>query len=128
MEIKEGIFYTESHEWVKVEDNTAYIGITDFAQDALGEIVFVELPMEGEEFAQKEAIGVIESVKAVSDLYVPVGGEILESNEDLYDAPEELNNAPYESWMIAVDLADESQLDDLMSAEEYENFCKEEEE
>ncbi|WP_408955952.1 glycine cleavage system protein GcvH [Natroniella sp. ANB-PHB2] len=128
MGIVEGIFYTENHEWVKVEGDTAYIGITDFAQKALGEIVFVELPMEGEDFAQEEPIGVIESVKAVSDLYTPVGGEIVESNEDLFDAPEGLNETPYESWMVAIKLADESEVEDLMSAKEYENFCKEEEE
>ncbi|SDC36818.1 MULTISPECIES: glycine cleavage system protein GcvH [unclassified Candidatus Frackibacter] len=128
MEILEGLYYSEDHEWVRVEGDKVYVGIADYAQNALGDIVFVEFPMEGEEYEAEESVGVIESVKAVADLYTPVSGEVLEINEDLYDNPQKLNEAPYENWMIAVKLADEEELDDLMTAEEYKKFCEEEEE
>ncbi|SJZ30406.1 glycine cleavage system protein GcvH [Selenihalanaerobacter shriftii] len=128
MEILDELYYTEDHEWVKVEDGKAYVGVADYAQEALGDIVFVELPFEGDEYEAGDPAGVIESVKAVSDLYIPVSGEILEVNEELQDAPEKVNGNPYKAWMIAIELSDEGELDDLMNAEDYEKFCEEEEE
>jgi glycine cleavage system H protein len=128
MEIVEGLYYSEDHEWVKVEGDKAYIGVADYAQEALGDIVFVELPFEDEEYAAEEPVGVIESVKAVSDLYTPVSGEVVEINEELQDSPEKVNEAPYEAWMVAIEMTDEGELEDLMTAEEYETFCEEEEE
>lgn len=128
VEIVEGLYYSDDHEWIRVEGNTAYIGIADYAQDKLGDIVFVELPFVEEEYGAGESVGVIESVKAVADLYAPVSGEIVEINEDVQDSPELVNEAPYDTWLIAVEMADEGELDDLMTVEEYEEFCEEEEE
>ncbi|WP_435333455.1 glycine cleavage system protein GcvH [Haloarchaeobius sp. TZWWS8] len=112
--------YEESHEWILVDGDTARIGITDFAQDELGDVVFVELPGEGDDIEQGEAFGVIESIKAVSDLYAPVSGEVTDVNEELFDAPELVNDDPFgDGWMLEVTLADESELDELLSADEY---------
>lgn len=117
--------YTESHEWVKVEGNTAYIGITDFAQSELGDIVFVEMPEEGDEISKGDAFGTIEAVKAASDLNAPVSGKVLEINEDLESEPELVNKSPYEEgWIVKIELSDESELDSLLSAEEYEKAAK----
>ncbi len=114
--------YLESHEWVRVDDGTARVGITDFAQDELGDIVFVELPEVGDEVGQDETFGVIESIKAVSDLYAPVSGEVVDRNEDLFDEPELVNDDPFgEGWMIEVELADDGELDDLLGPEEYDD-------
>lgn len=126
MKILEDLCYSDNHEWVKMEADKAYIGITDYAQDSLGDIIFVELPFEEEEYEAGESLGVIESVKAVVDIYAPVSGEIIEVNEELQDNPEEINEEPYESWILAIELADESELDGLMSAEEYGEFCEQE--
>ncbi|MBF8437709.1 glycine cleavage system protein GcvH [Halanaerobiaceae bacterium Z-7014] len=127
MSIPEGFYYSEDHEWVKVEDGVGTIGITDFAQDELGDIVFVELPQVGDEFDQEDNFGVIESVKAVSDLYMPVSGEVVEINEDLLDQPELVNDEPYEGgWIIKVSLSDEAELDELMNSDEYSSFLEEE--
>ncbi|APX96150.1 glycine cleavage system protein GcvH [Natronorubrum daqingense] len=113
--------YLESHEWAHEEDGTVRIGISDFAQDELGDVVFVELPDEGDELAQGEEFGVIESIKAVSDLYAPVGGEVTAVNEDLFNAPELVNDDPFgDGWMLEIDADDTSELDDLLSADEYE--------
>ena len=125
--VLKNLFYTEEHEWIKVEGNKAYIGITDFAQHSLGSIVYVELPEVDDEFSKGEAFGVVESVKAASDVYIPVSGKIVEINEEAVDSPEVINNAPYESWLIAVELSDESELEELMSAEAYEELCSKEE-
>ena len=112
--------YLETHEWVRRTDGTARVGITDFAQDELGDVVFVELPETGDELAAEEAFGVVESIKAVSDLYSPVSGTVTAVNEALFDAPELVNEDPFgDGWMLEVDLADESGLDDLLSPEEY---------
>ncbi|WP_267640253.1 glycine cleavage system protein GcvH [Haloarchaeobius amylolyticus] len=112
--------YEESHEWALRDGDTVRIGITDFAQDELGDVVFVELPEAGDEIEQGEAFGVIESIKAVSDLYAPVSGEVTEVNEELFDAPELVNDDPFgDGWMLEVALADESELADLLSADEY---------
>jgi glycine cleavage system H protein len=115
--------YTEEHEWVKVEDGKVRIGITDFAQHELGDIVFVELPEVGDEISANEPFGSVESVKTVSELYAPVSGKIVEINEDLNDNPEFVNESPYEkAWMIVVELSDSSETDNLMSAEKYEEL------
>ncbi|WP_435346079.1 glycine cleavage system protein GcvH [Haloarchaeobius sp. HRN-SO-5] len=112
--------YNESHEWALRDGDTVRVGITDFAQDELGDVVFVELPDVGESVTQDEAFGVIESIKAVSDLYAPVSGEVTAVNEDLFDAPELVNDDPFgEGWMLEIALDDESELDDLSSADEY---------
>lgn len=114
--------YLESHEWALQTDDGFRIGITDFAQDELGDVVFVELPDEGESVAQEEEFGVIESIKAVSDLYAPVGGEVLAVNEALFDSPELVNEDPFgEGWMLEVEGADETELEELLSADEYED-------
>src|SRR6056297_638627 len=113
--------YRESHEWAAETDGTVRIGISDFAQDELGDVVFVELPDVGETIEQDDNFGVVESIKAVSDLYAPVGGEVTAVNEELFDAPELVNEAPFDDgWMLEVDLADASELDALLSPDEYE--------
>jgi glycine cleavage system H protein len=125
MEFPEELKYTEEHEWVLVEDDVVTIGITDFAQDSLGDIVFVELPEVGATVVAGKPFGVVESVKAVSDIYSPVTGEVVEINEELPDAPETVNTSPYEdAWMIKVKLADASELDDLMDADDYKEFAQ----
>ena len=126
MKIIDGLYYSEDHEWVKVDGDKAYIGITDFAQKALGDIVFVELPELDDEIATGETFGVVESVKAASDIVIPIGGTIVEINEDLEDSPENVNSDPYGSWIAAIKMSDQSELDSLMSAADYEKFCSEE--
>ncbi len=117
--------YSKTHEWVKFEDETtAYIGITDYAQDQLGDLVFVNLPEEGDEVTRDEAFADVESVKAVSDVMSPVTGTIAEVNEELQDSPEMMNEHPYDAWFIKV--TDISECSDLISAEEYEAFIAEE--
>lgn len=127
MKVVKDLFYTEDHEWVKVEGNVATIGITDYAQHALGNIVFVELPEEGESFSEGDEFAVIESVKAASDSYMPVSGKVVAINEELDDEPSLLNDDAYENWMVKVEIEDSSELDSLMTAEAYEAFCEEEE-
>ena len=115
MSIPEGYLFTKEHEWVQVDDSIATLGITDFAQESLGDITFIQLPKEGEEIKKDDPFGVVESVKAVSDLYAPVTGRVVEVNLPLLDAPELVNEDPYtEGWMIKVEMTDESDLDDLM--------------
>ena len=116
--------YSEEHEWVRIEsDGVAQVGITDFATESLGDVVYVELPEVGAELVQFEKMGEIESVKAVSDLYTPVGGRVTERNEQLIDNPELVNEGPYESgWMVKIGISDAAELDKLMSAEQYEAF------
>jgi glycine cleavage system H protein len=112
--------YLETHEWAHADDGTVRVGITDFAQDELGDVVFVEFPDVGDDLDQEEAFGVIESIKAVSDLYAPVSGEVTACNEELFDAPELVNQDPYDDgWMLEIELDDEDDLDELLSAEEY---------
>lgn len=120
--IIEGLLYSESHEFVKVEGNTAYIGITDFAQSQLGNVVYVELPEEGDEVEAEETFGAVESVKAASDLIAPVSGTVLEVNEALNDEPELVNKDAFENWIMKVELSDTDQLKGLMSAADYEKF------
>ena len=120
--------YSKEHEWVRMEgDDVAVVGITEFAQDSLGDVVFVELPELETEVGQFEKMGEIESVKAVSDLYSPVGGSVLERNEALVDSPELVNDSPYdEGWMLRIEVADSSELGKLMSTSEYEAFLESE--
>jgi len=112
--------YNESHEWALQDGDTVRVGISDFAQDELGDVVFVELPDVGEDVTQGEAFGVIESIKAVSDLYAPVTGEVTAVNEALFDAPEQVNEDPFgDGWMLEIELSDEAALDELLAADEY---------
>jgi len=127
MNLPDNLLYTKEHEWIKKEGNKVRIGITDFAQDELGDIVFVELPEVDETIEADETFGSVESVKTVSELYAPVSGTIVEINEELEDSPELVNESPYEeAWMMVVELDDESQLDQLLSAEEYQAIIEEE--
>jgi glycine cleavage system H protein len=127
MEFPEELKYTEEHEWALVEGDIVTVGITDFAQDALGDIVYVELPQVGTMVEAGKTFGVVESVKAVSDIYAPVSGEVVEVNEELPDAPETINTSPYEDgWMIKIKVADPSVLDDFMDAEAYQEHIEEE--
>lgn len=115
--------YTKEHEWIRVEGNEAYVGITDYAQSELGEIVFVDINTEGETLAQGEVFGSVEAVKTVSDLNMPVGGEVLEINDTVNDQPELVNNDPYgEGWMIKISVANLDELDNLLDAEGYQAF------
>lgn len=126
MSVPKELRYTAEHEWVKVEGEKIRIGITDFAQHELGDIVFVELPEAGTEVKAEEPFGSVESVKTVSELYAPISGTVVEVNEDLTDSPEFVNESPYEkAWMIVIEPANMSDVDKLMSAEEYENMTKE---
>ena len=120
----EELKYTKTHEWVKEEDGHYVVGLTDYAQDALGDIVFINLPEEGDEFGVDDVFADVESVKAVSDINSPAGGSITEINEELLDAPEKINEAPYEAWLVKMEVSEEA--DDLMSAEEYEAFIESE--
>ena len=127
MEYPDDLKYTEEHEWVLIEDDIVTVGITDFAQDALGDVVFVELPEEGAEVESGKSFGVVESVKAVSDIYAPVSGEVVEVNEELPDTPELVNTSPYEDgWMVKIKLSDTGELDDLLDADGYKSFVEEE--
>lgn len=118
--VKQGLLYTKDHEWIKVEGNKATIGITDYAQNALGSIVYVELPEVDDSFAEGDAFGVIESVKAASDAYMPIDGTILEINEAIVDDPALLNADAFENWMIVVEIKDESQIASLLDADAYQ--------
>ena len=122
----EGLFYSESHEWVKVDGETAIIGISDHAQQAMGNIVYVDMPEE-DEVTANEDFGAVESVKAASDLISPVSGVVVEVNEALADAPELLNKDAYENWIIKVKMDDPEELKNLMDAAAYEKFCENEE-
>ncbi len=121
----EGLYYSESHEWVKVEGAYGYIGITDYAQHALGNIVYVDMPDVDDEVEKDAEFGAVESVKAASDLISPVSGKVVEVNEVLEDQPELLNQDAYANWIIKVELTDTTDLDSLMDAKAYEATCKE---
>ncbi len=125
MNIPEDLKYTKDHEWAKVDSDVVTVGITDYAQGELGDVVFVELPEVGSSVTQDEAFGTIEAVKAVADLYSPVSGEVVEVNEKLVDAPETVNQDPYgEGWMIKIKLNDPSELDKLMDARAYQKLIQ----
>lgn len=124
MELREGLKYSKSHEWVKEEDGVCVIGLTDYAQSELGDLVFVNLPEEGDEVTVGEAFEDVESVKAVSDVYAPVTGVVAEINEELLDAPESINEAPYDAWFIKVkDITDR---EELLTGEEYQAYVENE--
>lgn len=124
--ILEGYYYSDDHEWVKVlEDNIVLVGITDFAQSELGDVVFVDLPEEGDEIVQGEEFGAVESVKAASDLIAPISGEILEVNEDLIGEPEKVNDTPYEAWFLKVKMSDPKELDELLDHKKYQDIIAE---
>ncbi len=120
----EGLYYAESHEYVRVEGEYGYIGITDYAQDQLGNVVYVDMPEVDDEVAAGEEFGAVESVKAASDLFSPVSGTVVEINEALEDEPELINKDAFENWIIKVQLSDKGELDNLMDAKAYEAICK----
>jgi len=123
--IPDDLHYSKDHEWVRVDGKIAVGGITDYAQDSLGDVVYVELPKVGDEFAANEAFGSVESVKAVSEVFCPVSGEIVGINENLADTPEKVNQDPYgEGWMIRVQMSNAGEVDSLLTAAEYEDFTK----
>ena len=125
MEVLKNLKYSDDHEWVKLAGDLAYIGITDFAQHSMGDIVFVELPNVGKKVSKGQDIGVIESFKSTSDVLTPVSGVIEKTNQLLNNAPELLNSAPYENWIAVIKIDDASELDALLDAEAYEKICKE---
>lgn len=122
----EGLFYSESHEYVKVEGDFAYVGITDYAQHALGNVVYVDMPEVDDEVEANDDFGAVESVKAASDLISPVSGTVVEVNEALEDKPELLNEDAFENWIMKVQMSDKSELDALMDAAAYEELCNKE--
>lgn len=126
MNIPDNLYYTKDHEWIKVEGNEAYIGITDYAQNELGDIVFVELPAAGDSITRGETFGTVEAVKAVSDLFAPAGGTVIEFNGMLEDSPDKINTDPYgEGWMLHISLSDMKDVEDLLSARAYSEFISE---
>ena len=126
--VPDNLHYSKDHEWVRVENNVAVIGITDHAQEQLGDVVYVELPKPGESFSAHESFGSVESVKAVSEIFTPVSGEIAEVNQSLNDEPEKVNKDPYgDGWMIKVKMSAAGEVDSLLTAAEYEDFTKAEE-
>lgn len=125
MKIPAELKYTEDHEWVSLDGDTATVGITDFAQGELGDVVFVEIETEGEELDKGETFGSVEAVKTVSDLFMPVGGEVTEVNDALADEPELVNKDPYgKGWMIKIKMSDSSEIDDLLSADDYKKMAE----
>ena len=122
----EGLYYSESHEYVRVEGDFGFIGITDYAQNALGNVVYVDMPEVDDEVEAGSEFGAVESVKAASDLIAPVSGVVVEVNEALDDQPELINQDPYENWIIKVELSDETEIDNLMDAKAYAEFCEKE--
>lgn len=127
MKIEKGLLYTQDHEWIKVDGDVAYIGITDYAQEHLGDIVYVELPEVGDEVDKAASFASVESVKTAADVNMPAGGTVEEVNEELNDSPELLNADAYANWMIKIKLSDSGDLEDLMSPEAYEEFIAKEE-
>ncbi len=127
MTIPKDLLYSKEHEWLRIEGNVARIGVTDYAQNAMGDVVFVELPEENGELDAGDSFGVIESVKAVSDIYAPVAGKVIKINEKLLDSPELINEDPYgEGWIVELEVSGDLESMSLMSAEEYEEFLKKE--
>ena len=123
MNIPESLLYTKEHEWIKIEDNTATIGITDYAQSELGDIVFLEFPNVGDKFEQNDIFGTIEAVKTLADLYIPVGGEIIENNDELDSNPELINSSPYdEGWIVKISLTNADDVKSLLNAADYKSL------
>jgi glycine cleavage system H protein len=124
--IENDLLYTNDDEWIRVDGDEATVGVSDYAQDSLSDIVYLELPDVGETFEEGESFGVVESVKAAADLYMPVSGEVIEVNEALMDEPEAVNEDPYgKAWMVRVKMSDKGELDDLMDADAYRAYCEE---
>lgn len=123
MKVINGLFYTKDHEWIRVDGDTAYIGITDFAQESMGDIVFVELPETDESFAAEDSFAVVESVKAAADIYMPINATVVEVNEKLEDSPELLNENAFEEHIAVVNEFELEEIEALMSADEYEEYC-----
>ena len=119
----ENLKYSKEHEWAKIEGDIMTIGITDFAQSSLGDIVFMELPDIDSTFSKGDSFGVVESIKSVSDLYSPVSGTVVEAHTDLADTPELCNSAPYDSWMIKIKMDNPSEAEELLNSKDYESFC-----
>ena len=126
MKVEKGLLYTKDHEWVKVEGEEAYIGLADYAQSNLGDIVYVELPDAGDEIDAEEELASVESVKAAAEVFSPISGEVLEANEDLDDDPALLNADPYANWIVKLSIKDKAELDGLMDDKAYEEFLAEE--
>ncbi|HEY6190605.1 MAG TPA: glycine cleavage system protein GcvH [Pyrinomonadaceae bacterium] len=127
--VPEDLHYSKDHEWIRVEGDTGIVGITDHAQNSLGDVVYVELPKVGDSVTAHEAFGSVESVKAVSEIFTPVSGQVTEVNESLQDDPEKVNNDPYgEGWMVRIKMSNPGEVDGLLSAAEYEDFTKAESE
>ena len=125
MEIIDKLKYTEEHEWIDIQEDVAIIGITDFAQSELGDIVFVELPNTGDSFSRNDVFGTVEAVKTVADLYIPVSGEVVAVNEDLESNPELINSNPYDQgWIIKINLTDSAEVDTLLDSKQYEGLIK----
>ena len=123
MNIPENLLYTKEHEWIKIEDNIATIGITDYAQSELGDIVFLEFPNVGDKFEQNDIFGTIEAVKTLADLYIPVGGEIIENNDELDSNPELINSSPYdEGWIVKISLTNTDDIKSLLNAADYKSL------
>ena len=123
MKIPENLKYTKDHEWIRVEEGFAYVGVTDFAQGELGDVVFVEIETEGENLDKEEVFGTIEAVKTVSDIFMPISGEVLEINSKIEDEPELVNKDPYgEGWLINISITDSSELDELLTPEQYNDL------
>ncbi|HBO85091.1 MAG: glycine cleavage system protein H [Deltaproteobacteria bacterium GWC2_42_11] len=127
MDFPKELRYSKEHEWAKIEGSIVTVGITDYAQDSLGDVVYVELPSEGSTVTKEETFGVVESVKAVSDLYSPVSGKVIEVNDALVDSPEVINDDPYgDAWMIKVEIISPAEIEELLAADEYKQFVEEE--
>lgn len=125
MDIRDNLKYTNDHEWIRLEDDTAYVGITDYAQKELGDIVFIEVETEGETLDKGETFGTVEAVKTVSDMYMPLSGEVAEFNEELEDQPELVNKDPYgDGWIIKIKVSDKSEMDDLLDTEAYKKIIE----
>ena len=124
MEIREGLYYSKDHEWVRVEGNRAYVGITDYAQDSLGSIVYVELPTVGKELSKGDALGVVESVKAASDIFSPISGTVVEVNQTLVDNPELINENPYENYIAVLCFENTDELNELLSPAQYKELTE----
>jgi len=127
VQVERGLRYTRTHEWARIEGDVATVGVTDYAQSELGDITYLELPQPGTQVKQGEPMGVIESVKAASDIYSPVSGEVIEANQGVVEAPEKVNQSPYgDAWLVKIRLSDPSEVENLMDADAYEQFLVEE--
>ena len=124
MVVKEDLYYTKKHEWLKVEGNTGIVGITDYAQEEMGDIAYIDLPEKGKELKKSEEMCEIESVKAVSEVYSPISGKIIEINTELGDKPEKINENPYGAWIVKIELSNKGEIKDLMDKKQYEEYLK----